>query len=384
MPGASTSERELGRRRFSLSQIMLQGRAFVALAVIFVVFSFLAPDSFPTVTNVLMMCQQVSVYALIALGMLLVVMDGGIDLSVGSTLGLSGMVAGLALQGIPIGGVVLYPPVWVVVVLALATGAVVGLLNGVLVARLSVAPFVATLGTQYMVRGIAELTTNGLTVNNLNGDPSLGNTGFEWLGFNRIADIYIGIWFMVLIAIITSLLLNRSVYGRWLYAQGGNRRAAELSGVPVRSVTIRTYVLSGLFAALAGVMLTSQLTAAGPTQGTSYELTAIAAVVIGGASLMGGTGNVRGTLVGAFVIGFLAAGLTIIGISSYVQTVFTGAVIILAVLMNSIQVRSRRRRSTTGADSPPVSPVAGGDTVVLTQGNGGQTAEIPAEATGAN
>ncbi|WP_052206996.1 ABC transporter permease [Sinomonas humi] len=358
MAEAAVSRRRNPFEGLTIGAVLLEARAFLALVVIFIVFSLLAPNAFPTLSNIIVMCQQVSVYAILSVGMLVVILDGGIDLSVGSTLGLSGMVAGLALQGFPIGGVVLYPPVWVVVVIAVATGALIGLINGVLVARLNVAPFVATLGTMYVMRGLASLTTNGLTVNNLGGRPDLGNTGFEWLGFNSLLGIPVGVWILVVVAIVASLLLNRTVYGRWLYASGGNSRAAELSGVPVRKVRVRAYVISGVCAAIAGVILTSELTSAGPTQGTSYELTAIAAVVIGGASLMGGKGTVRGTLLGAFVIGFLAAGLTIVGISAYVQTVFTGAVIVLAVLLNGIQVRRRRRAGREGAGSPPLPPSA--------------------------
>lgn len=351
MAEAAVSRRRNPFEGLTIGAVLLEARAFLALVVIFVVFSVLAPNAFPTLSNIIVMCQQVSVFAIIAVGMLVVILDGGIDLSVGSTLGLSGMVAGLALQGFPIGGVVLYPPVWVVVIVAVVTGGLIGLINGVLVARLNVAPFVATLGTMYVMRGLASLTTNGLTVNNLGGRSEVGNTGFEWLGFNSLLGIPVGVWILIVVAIIASLLLNRSVYGRWLYASGGNARAAELSGVPVRKVRVRAYVISGVCAAIAGVILTSELTSAGPTQGTSYELTAIAAVVIGGASLMGGKGTVRGTLLGAFVIGFLAAGLTIVGISAYVQTVFTGAVIVLAVLLNGIQVR-RRRRAKESAGTP--------------------------------
>lgn len=339
----------------SLAGVLLEARAFLALVVIFVIFSILAPSAFPTLSNVIIMCQQVSVYALLSVGMLVVILNGGIDLSVGSTLGLSGMVAGLALQGFKIGGYTLYPSVWVAVLLAITAGALVGLINGLLVARLRVAPFVATLGMLYVVRGLALLTTNGLTVNNLGGDPALGNTGFDWLGFNSILGIPVGVWILVLVAVLASLLLNRSVYGRWLYASGGNERAAELSGVPTRSVKVRAYVISGVCAAIAGVILTSELTSAGPTQGTSYELTAIAAVVIGGAALTGGRGNIRGTLLGAFVIGFLAAGLTIVGVSAYVQTVFTGAVIVLAVLLNAIQYTPRRRIAPPSTPQSPTS-----------------------------
>jgi erythritol transport system permease protein len=146
---------------------------------------------------------------------------------------------------------------------------------------------------------------------------------------------------LVALAIIAVILLNRTAFGRWVYSTGGNARAAELSGVPVKFTTISVYVFSGICAAVAGLVLSSQLTSAGPTAGTTYELTAIAAVVVGGAALTGGRGNVRGTLLGAFVIGFLSDGLVIIGVSAYWQTVFTGAVIVLAVLMNSIQYAKR-------------------------------------------
>jgi erythritol transport system permease protein len=145
------------------------------------------------------------------------------------------------------------------------------------------------------------------------------------------------------------------VFGRWLYASGGNERAAELSGVPVRRVKVWVYVASGVCAAIAGLILSSELTSASPTAGSSYELTAIAAVVIGGAALSGGRGNVRGTLLGAFVIGFLSDGLVIVGVSAYWQTVFTGAVIILAVLLNAVQYRGRRKAPASSGDAqgPP-------------------------------
>ena len=157
---------------------------------------------------------------------------------------------------------------------------------------------------------------------------------------------------MAVIALIGSIILNRTAFGRWLYASGGNERAAELSGVPVKQVQVSVYMLSGICAAVAGLILSSELTSAGPTAGTSYELTAIAAVVIGGAALTGGRGNIRGTLVGAFVIGFLSDGLVIIGVSAYWQTVFTGAVIVLAVLLNAIQYRCRVKLPSPTGGSP--------------------------------
>ncbi|MCD7110035.1 ABC transporter permease [Rhizobium sp. DKSPLA3] len=326
----------------NIGHLLLEGRAFFALIAIIVVFSFLSPYYF-SVANFLIMASHVAIFGLLAIGMLLVILNGGIDLSVGSTLGLSGVVAGYLMQGVTLShlGVVVYPPVWVVVILTCALGAFVGAINGVLIAYLRVPAFVATLGVLYVARGVALLMTNGLTFNNLGGRPELGNTGFDWLGFNRLFGVPIGVLVLALLAILCFVMLSRSAFGRWLYASGGNERAAELSGVPVKRVKIIVYVLSGVCAAIAGLVLSSQLTSAGPTAGTTYELTAIAAVVIGGAALTGGRGTIGGTMLGAFVIGFLSDGLVIIGVSSYWQTVFTGAVIVLAVLLNSIQYGRR-------------------------------------------
>jgi erythritol transport system permease protein len=341
-------------------RLLLEGRAFFALIAIIVVFSFLSPNYF-TLGNFLTMATHVALFGILALGMLLVILNGGIDLSVGSTLGLAGVIAGFLMQGVTLTalGVVLYPPVWVVAVLTCALGALVGAVNGVLIARFKVPAFVASLGVMYVARGVALLITNGLTYNNLAGRPDLGNTGFDWLGFNRLLGIPIAVVVLIAIALTGSLMLNRTAFGRWLYASGGNERAAELSGVPVKTVKVTVYVLSGICAAIAGLILSSQLTSAGPTAGASYELTAIAAVVIGGAALTGGRGTIRGTLLGAFVIGFLSDGLVIIGISSYWQTVFTGAVIVLAVLLNAVQYRRRVKRPSA-ADGPSTSPQAGG------------------------
>lgn len=333
-------------RNFDIVHLLLEGRAFFALIAIIITFSILSPN-YASVPNFLIMANHVAIFGLLAIGMMLVILNGGIDLSVGSVMGLTGVFAGFLMQGIEIesSGVILYPPVWAVVFLTLGLGAFVGFVNGALVAWFKVPAFVATLGSLYVARGVALLMTNGLTFNNLSGDPSLGNTGFEWLGFNRLGGVPIGVIVLAVVGIITAFLLTRTAFGRWLYSSGGNERAAELSGVPVKRVQITVYMLSGVCAAIAGLVLSSQLTSAGPTAGFTYELTAIAAVVVGGASLMGGRGTVTGTLLGAFVIGFLSDGLVIIGVSSYWQTVFTGAVIVLAVMLNSIQYGAKGKRS---------------------------------------
>lgn len=342
---------------FSLTRILIEGRAFLALILIIVVFSLMSPN-YLTTGNLLIMSSHVAIYAILGMGMLLVVLNGGIDLSVGSTLGFSAVIGGFFMRGVPLEmfGVTLYPSVPVVVVLSCGVGALVGLINGVLVARFKVAPFVATLGMLYVVRGFALLMTNGLTINDLSGNEALGNTGFNWLGFNRVLGIPIGVIIMGVIAILLGFLLGRTRFGRWMYAAGGNERAAELSGVPVRRVKVSVYVISGVCAAIAGLILASTLTSASPTAGETYELTAIAAVVIGGASLMGGVGNVRGTLLGAFVIGFLSDGLVIIGVSAYWQMVFVGAVIVVAVLLNSLTYGGPRRATPTKTPDKPATP----------------------------
>lgn len=342
----ATTTQPAGRAggNLDLVRILLEGRAFFALIIIILVFSLLSPNYF-TVSNFLTMANHVAIYGLLSIGMLLVILNGGIDLSVGSVLALCGVVAGALMQGVTLewAGIILYPPVWAVVVITCALGAFVGAINGVLIAYMKVPAFVATLGTLYVARGVALLMTNGLTYNNLSGRAELGNTGFDWLGFNRVGGVPIGVILLAVAAVLCHLLLTRTAFGRWLYASGGNERAAELSGVPTKAVKISVYVLSGICAAVAGLVLSSQLTSAGPTAGTTYELTAIAAVVIGGAALTGGRGTVGGTMLGAFVIGFLSDGLVIVGVSAYWQTVFTGAVIVLAVLLNSIQYGSRKR-----------------------------------------
>ena len=259
------SHRTRSLKDIDIGKALLEGRAFLALIIVIVVFSLLSPNYF-TVDIFFTMSSHVAIYALLALGMLLVILNGGIDLSVGSTLGLSGVVAGWLMQGVKIGafGTTLFPSVWVVVIVSCLVGALVGLINGVLVARFKVAPFVATLGTMYVIRGAGLLKTNGLTYDNLGGDPKLGNTGFDWLGFNKLLGIPVGVIVMVVIAAVISVMLNRTIFGRWLYSSGGNERAAELSGVPVRRVKIRVYVISGVCAAIAGLILSSELTCRSP------------------------------------------------------------------------------------------------------------------------
>ncbi|GAB2957889.1 ABC transporter permease [Streptomyces heilongjiangensis] len=353
-------------RRMRTLDSVFELRAFIALGVLIVVFSLLS-DSFLTTDNMITMTKHVAINAVLALGMLLVILKGGIDLSVGSTVGLSGVVAGELLKGVHVADFVAYPQVWAVVVLCMAMGTLVGLVNGFLVTRMNVAPFIATLGMMYVARGAALLISDGSTYPDLAGDPGTHNTGFGWIGSGRPLWLPVSVWIMIVLAAVIAVVLRSTPYGRWLYATGGNERAAELTGVPVQRVKTTAYMVSGAFAALSGVIIASELTSAAPQAGESFELNAIAAVVIGGAALTGGRGNVRGTLVGAFVIGFLADGLVILGVSTFWQTFIKGAVIIVAVILDQSQQRFKKRGVAASAAAAAVEP-AGAEPVKVGSG----------------
>ena len=349
------------KRGFSLNwnQLLVEGRALIALVIVFVLFSLLTSNYYQPAT-VELTIKHVASNVILALGMLVVVLNGGIDLSVGSTVGLSGVVAGYLLQvgwSVPFTDLTAYPPVWVVVIVAVALGALVGWINGLVISRLNVAPFIATLGMLYMARGVALLITNGDTFSNIQGEPKLGNTGFVTYLSAQPLGIPLPIWVMVVFAVIFSVYLNRTAFGRWLYATGSNSRAAELSGVPVKKVQTKIYVLSGICAGTVGLLLTADLPGATGNAGSQYELNAIAAVVIGGASLAGGRGTVRGTVIGGLFIGFLVDGLVLVGVSDFWQQVVKGAVIVVAVAIDSIQSMVGKRRAVRRAavKTPPPS-----------------------------
>ena len=321
---------------------VLRLRAFIALAVVTLVFSLLSPE-FLTTGNLSILIKHVAINAVLAIGMTFVILSGGIDLSVGSVVGFSGMVAGLLLSRglvLPAFGIVVFPHAWFVVLVALLAGMAIGAINGWIVARLSVAPFIATLGSMYVARGAALLMSDGATFPNLSGDHALGNTGFPAIGAASVAGLPVPVWLMVALAAAAMGVASRTPFGRHVYAVGGNPRAALLAGVRVRQVRLRVYVISGFCAALVGVIIAAQLGAAHPATGTTFELNAIAAVVLGGTSLMGGRGTVGGTLIGAFVIGVLADGLVLVGVSEFWQMVVKGLVIVLAVILDQLQKRS--------------------------------------------
>jgi erythritol transport system permease protein len=322
---------------------VLRARAFFVLIALLVLFSALAP-SFLTTNNLAILSKHVAISAILAVGMTFVVLTGGIDLSVGSLAGLGGMVAGYLLtQGIVIAGVIHYPPVVVVIFITLLVCLVVGLLNGWLVAKAGVAPFIATLGTLYIARGAALLMSNGRTFPNLAGQMARGNTGFPRLGQSSMMGVPMPVWIMFTLFALAWLIAVKTPLGRHIYALGGNERAARLAGIQVPRVKMFTYLASSLCAALVGLIIASQLEAAHPATGESFELNAIAAVVLGGTSLMGGRGSIPGSLIGAFVIGVLSDGLVMLGVSEFWQMVIKGSVIVLAVAVDQLQSRLQAR-----------------------------------------
>jgi erythritol transport system permease protein len=337
--------RPRGLDRTQVAQLLLRGTALIALAVMLIVFGLLSP-SFLQFTNLEILAKQTAINAILAIGMTFVILTGGIDLSVGSVVGITAMIAGLLInEGLAAGplGVIVYPHTWMVVVLALLAGAAVGALNGLIITRFRVAPFIATLGMLYVARGGAGLLNDGNTFPNLVGRPELGNTGFAALGAGDLFGISYAIWIMALLAVVAWFVTTRTPFGRAVYAVGGNERSAALSGIRVDRTKLAVYTISGVCAAIVGLIIASQLVAAHPRTGEFFELNAIAAVVLGGTSLSGGRGAIVGTLIGAFVIGVLTVGLNQLGVSSFWQLIVKGSVIVLALILDQLQERVQRR-----------------------------------------
>ena len=286
-----------------------------------------ATPHFLTVSNLLNVLEQTALNAVVAVGMTFVIISGGIDLSVGSVLAFAGVTLGLALDS----GV----PTPVAVGLALAVGLSCGLANGVLITFGRLPPFIATLGMMSVARGGALMMAEGRPISGF-------SEGFRALATERILMVPAPVVITALIYAVAHFVLGRTVFGRATYAIGGNEEAARLSGVQVRFHKTTIYGVAGLMSAAAAVVLTARLNSAQPTAGIMYELDAIAATVIGGSSLLGGEGTLIGTLIGALIMGVLRNGLNLLNVSSFVQQVVIGVVIIGAVLVDMSLKRRRR------------------------------------------
>ena len=329
----------------SLTHVLLQLRTFGVLIVLVVFFSIMAPN-FLTPGNIPILAKHIAVNAILAMGLVFVLLTGGIDLSIGSIVGLGGMIAGgLIYEGLNLGflGYTIYFNVPAIILITLVMGMLIGLVNGWIITKFNVAPFIVTLGMMYIARGFALLRSNGATFPNLQGSAELGTTGFPILGAGKIIGIPLSVWLTAVLAVFFIYLARKTPFGRHVYAVGGNETASKLSGINVTRVKIWVYMISGITAAMVGLIVTSELVAAHPATGNSYEMNAIAAAVLGGTSLAGGRGTIGGTIVGACTIGVLNDGMVMMGVSEFWQTVIKGVVIIAAVVFDQVQAEIQRK-----------------------------------------
>jgi len=298
----------------------------IGLVLLCAVLWILTPH-FLTVSNLLNIVQQTSINAIVAAGMTFVIISGGIDLSVGSLVALSGVVLGVVLQ-------MHQPPLAMALSAALAVGTGCGLVNGLLISLGRLPPFIVTLGMMSVARGAALVFTEGRPVSGFNED-------FRWLATGTIAFVPAPVIVILIVYAIAHLVLTRTTFGRYVYAIGGNEEATRLSGVAVRFHKTAVYGVAGLMSAVAAIVLTARLNSAQPIAGMMYELDAIAAAVIGGTSLLGGEGSLGGTLIGALIMGVLRNGLNLLGVSSFLQQIVIGLVIVVAVLVDTTLKRHR-------------------------------------------
>ncbi|KOO07386.1 ribose ABC transporter permease [Vibrio hepatarius] len=314
---------ETGSKKLFSKEWLIEQKSLIALLFLIVVVSFLNPNFF-TVDNILNILRQTSVNAIIAVGMTLVILTAGIDLSVGSVLALCGAFAASLIA--------MEVPVLIAVPTALLAGAALGAISGIIIAKGKVQAFIATLVTMTLLRGVTMVYTEGRPISTGFTDTA---DAFAWFGTGYALGIPVPVWIMVVVFAAAWYLLNHTRFGRYVYALGGNESATRLSGINVDRVKIGVYAICGLLAALAGIIITSRLSSAQPTAGMGYELDAIAAVVLGGTSLMGGKGRIMGTLIGALIIGFLNNALNLLDVSSYYQMIAKAVVILLAVLVDN-------------------------------------------------
>jgi erythritol transport system permease protein len=339
----------------NVALVLMKLRTLIALFVLAGVFTALLAAkgiNFLDPLNLITVSKHVAITAIMGLGMTFVIITGGIDLSIGSIVGLCGMVAGGLIRNglvLDIFGVTVYMNVGLIIVLVLIIGMLIGAVNGLLVTKFNVPPFIGTLGMMYIARGFANILSDGSTFPDLQGKAELVNQGFPFLGAGNILGLPVSIWLMLVFLGFAFYLSRKTPLGRHIYAIGGNKRAAQLSGIQVGKVTAFVYIFSGLCAALVGLIISSQLVASHPATGTAYEMNAIAAAVLGGTSLSGGIGSVGGTIIGAFVIGVLSDGLVMLGVSEFWQNVFKGLVIILAVIFDQMNQKMNSRAAAPAA-----------------------------------
>lgn len=298
---------------------LLKFKSLLGLIVLCVIISIAAPR-FLNINNILNVLTQVSVNAILAIGMSFVILTGGIDLSVGSTLALTGAIAA-AFAKSGHGGVM------IPLLIALVLGGLIGLFNGIFVSKGKIQAFIVTLASMTIFRGATYVYTNGTPISGL-------SSKFMDIGNKKIIGIPMPVFIIFVVFIIAWYILTQTRYGRYVYALGGNEDSARLSGINTNKVKTLVYVICGITAALAGVIVTSRVGSASPNAGSGFELDAIAAVVLGGTSLSGGEGSITGTLIGAMIIGVLNNGLNLMNVSPYYQSIVKGVVILTAILID--------------------------------------------------
>jgi len=297
----------------------------IVFSIICLIISFISPQ-FLTVSNWTIIITQVSINAILAFGVTFVIITGGIDLSLGSIVAVAGVSAAM----------LAHPdsyPLLVPVFAGLFAGLLIGAFNGFIITKSKIAPFIVTLGTMTIGRGLALILSNGRPVSNL-------SDSFVFIGSGKILGIPVLIIILIIMFILCSVILNKTILGRYVYAVGGNEQAARASGINVSQVKIAVYSISGLLAGLAGILLTSRITTGQPNAGAGFELDAIAAVVIGGTSTTGGKGSMTGTLIGVLLIGVINNSLDLLNVTSYYQQVVMGSIIIGAVVLDSLNHKS--------------------------------------------
>lgn len=301
-------------------KILRQYGIFVVFIIICLILSFISPQ-FLTVSNWTIIITQVSINALLAFGVTFVIITGGIDLSLGSIVAVTGVTAAMLAHPDAF-------PVVLPIFAGLFAGVLMGVFNGFIITKSKIAPFIVTLGTMTIGRGLALILSKGRPVSNL-------SDSFNFIGGGNVFGIPFPIIVLIIIFIICSLILKKTLLGRYIYAIGGNEQASRASGINVNQVKMAVYSISGLLAGLAGILLTSRITTGQPNAGAGFELDAIAAAVIGGTSTTGGTGTMTGTLIGVLLIGVINNGLDLLNVTSYYQQVVMGVIIIGAVVLDS-------------------------------------------------
>jgi inositol transport system permease protein len=297
----------------------------IVFGIICLIISLITPQ-FLTVSNWTIIVTQVSINALLAFGVTFVIITGGIDLSLGSIVAVTGVTSAM----------LAHPdsyPVLIPILMGLLAGLLMGAFNGFIITKSKIAPFIVTLGTMTIGRGLALILSDGRPVSNL-------SDSFNYLGSGTVLGIPVLILIFIFVFAICSIILNKTILGRYIYAIGGNEQAARASGINIDRVKLSVYSISGLLAGLAGILLASRITTGQPNAGAGFELDAIAAVVIGGTSTTGGRGSMAGTLIGVLLIGVINNGLDLLNVTSYYQQVVMGIIIIGAVVLDSLNQKS--------------------------------------------